>query len=85
METYSYRTAVAMYCLGNIHIAQANRLTQEGKKDEAKAKLATAMTTHAKVLRLWTITLGSKHHKTADAMHKVGWHLHQRQEYSKAR
>ena len=79
-----HRTAMAMYCFGNIKIAQAKTLTQNGEKDKAEAKLTEAMTIHVKVFRLWTITLGARHHKTADAMHKLGWHLHRRKEYTQA-
>ncbi|KAL4936544.1 hypothetical protein BDV06DRAFT_91444 [Aspergillus oleicola] len=83
-DTTNFRTAMAMYALGNIQIAQAVALTLDGKKEDAEAKLAESMRVHVKVLKLWTITLGARHHKTADAMHKVGWHFHRRQEYSKA-
>lgn len=79
-----HRTAMAMYALGNIQIAQATRLTFEGKRIDAEDKLAEAMSTHVKVLSLWTKTLGQRHHKTSDAMYKVGWHLHRRQEYVQA-
>ncbi|KAJ5160567.1 uncharacterized protein N7482_007571 [Penicillium canariense] len=83
-DTSNFRTAMAMYSLGNIQIAQATTLTLEGDKEKAEAKLAEAMDIHVKVLKLWTITLGARHHKTADAMYKVGWHFHRRQEYPKA-
>ncbi|KAJ5528253.1 hypothetical protein N7513_012412 [Penicillium frequentans] len=83
-DTSNFRTAMAMYALGNIQIAQATRLTFEGKRIDAEDKLAEAMSTHVKVLSLWTKTLGQRHHKTSDAMYKVGWHLHRRQEYVQA-
>ncbi|KAF9252092.1 hypothetical protein DTO013E5_886 [Penicillium roqueforti] len=83
-DTTNFRTAMAMYALGNIQIAQATGLTLEGKKKDAEDKLAEAMNTHVKVLNLWTKTLGPRHHKTSDAMYKVGWHLHRRQEYAQA-
>jgi hypothetical protein len=73
-----------MNCLGNIQISQAERLKQEGKTEEGEARLAKAMATHTKVLQLFTTALGQRHHKTADIMYKVGWHLHRRQEYQKA-
>lgn len=75
---------MAMYCLGNIQIAQAQILTENGEKEQAEAKLSEAMTIHAKVLDLWSITLGVKHHKSADAMHKLGWHFHRIKKYKKA-
>lgn len=78
------RTAMAMYCLGNIQIAQAQILTENGEKDSALAKLSEAMTIHAKVSNLWNITLGVTHHKSADAMHKLGWHFHRLKEYTQA-
>ncbi|CAG9996180.1 unnamed protein product [Clonostachys byssicola] len=83
-DATNFRTGLAMNCLGNIQISQAERLKQEGKTEEGEVKLAEAMATHSKVLRLFTIALGQRHHKTADIMYKVGWHLHQRQEYQKA-
>jgi hypothetical protein len=54
---------------------------QAGKKGEADAKFAESMKAHAQVLKLWNITLGSKHHKTADAMHKLAWHYHRNKFY----
>ncbi|VUC30705.1 unnamed protein product [Clonostachys rosea] len=83
-DATNFRTGLAMNCLGNIQISQAERLKQEGKTEEGEARLAEAMATHTKVLRLFTIALGKRHHKTADIMYKVGWHLHQRQEYQKS-
>lgn len=76
---------MAMYSLGNALIAQAQILTADGDQKAAEMKFQEAMEYHFKVVRLWTITLGGKHHKTADAMHKAGWHLHRRQEYGKAK
>ncbi|KAK9769980.1 putative NB-ARC domain-containing protein [Seiridium cardinale] len=83
-DTSNFRTAMAMYSLGNIQIAQAEKLTLAGNKNEAESKYAEAMEIHVKVLSLWTITLGARHHKTADAAHKVGWHLHRMNEYQRA-
>lgn len=83
-DATNFRTGLAMNCLGNIQISQAERLKQEGKTEEGEARLAKAMATHTKVLQLFTIALGQRHHKTADIMYKVGWHLHRRQEYQKA-
>ncbi|KAI1362814.1 hypothetical protein F5Y08DRAFT_354917 [Xylaria arbuscula] len=77
-------TAMAMYSLGNILIGFASQLTLDGFKEKAEAKFSEAMELHGKVLHLWTITLGARHHKTADATHKVGWHLHRINEYDKA-
>ncbi|CAH0051000.1 unnamed protein product [Clonostachys solani] len=83
-DATNFRTGLAMNCLGNIQISQAERLKQEGMTEEGEARLAEAMATHTKVLRLFTTALGKRHHKTADVMYKVGWHLHRRQEYQKA-
>lgn len=73
-----------MYSLGNIQIAQAPTLTQEGKKAEAELNFVEAMKSQAQVLKLWKIILGERHHKTGDAPHKVGWHLHHKNEYNLA-
>lgn len=78
------RTAMAMYCLGNIKIAQSQNLTENGDEELAQAKLSEAMNIHAKVWNLWNITLGVGHHKSADAMHKLGWHFHRIKEYTQA-
>jgi len=83
-DTTNFRTARAMYCLGNIQIAQAQTLTENGKKEQADAKLSEAMSIHAKVWNFWNITLGVTHHKSADAMHKLGWHFHRIKEYTEA-
>ncbi|KAI1084628.1 hypothetical protein F5B20DRAFT_591667 [Whalleya microplaca] len=80
----NFRTAMAMYALGNITISRANELTSSGMKVEADSKFAEAMELHCKVQYLWTKTLGARHHKTADAIYKVGWHLHRINEYDKA-
>ncbi|CAH0035416.1 unnamed protein product [Clonostachys rhizophaga] len=83
-DATNFRTGLAMNCLGNIQISQAERLKQEGKTEEGERRLTEAMATHTKVLQLFTIALGQRHHKTADITYKVGWHLHRRQEYQKA-
>lgn len=59
-------------------------LTREGQKAEAEGKFAEALEAHAQSLKLYTITLGHRHHKTADALYKVGWHLHRKNEYAAA-
>ncbi|KAI1500561.1 hypothetical protein F5X99DRAFT_385826 [Biscogniauxia marginata] len=83
-DTSNFRTAVAMYSLGNIQRSQAEVLTSRGMKDEATAKFNESMALHMKVHILWTKVLGAKHHRTADAAYKVGWHFHRLQDYEKA-
>ncbi|KAK2741130.1 hypothetical protein FQN57_005731 [Myotisia sp. PD_48] len=51
----------AFYVLGNLRIDQ-------GRPDEAYEL-------HTKAFQNWEKTLGTEHHKTADAYHKLGWHL----------
>lgn len=70
------RTGLALFSLGNIQIAQAEKLDEADKPDDAKAKFQEAYETHAQALRLYKATLGPNHHKTADAYHKIAWHLH---------
>ena len=75
---------MALYSLGNVQISQARKLTSDGQKSEAAAKFDEAMETHIHVRKLWEITLGSTHHKTADVIHKVGWHYHRKRQYATA-
>lgn len=75
---------MAMYCLGNIQIAQSQELTENGERESAQVKLSDALRIHAKVSSLWDITLGVTHHKSADAKYKLAWHFHYVKEYGKA-
>lgn len=75
---------MAIYALGNIQITQARIATQDGEKSKAESKFIEAMDSHAQSLKLWTITLGSRHHKTGDALHKVAWHAHRIGQYKQA-
>lgn len=56
-----YRPGHAFFVLGNVSISQN--------------KLDNAFSLHSKALDNWKSTLQEQHHKTADAMHKYGWHL----------
>ena len=78
------RTGLALFSLGNIQIAQAEKLSLGGEAVAAEAKYSEAYDTHAQVLRNWQSALGMTHHKTADAYHKVGWHYHRGNEFTKA-
>ena len=79
-----YRTGYALLALGNVQISQALALTQQGEKEESEAKHREAMETHLQSLKLYELTIGPRHHHTADACHKVAWHLHQRRQYVNA-
>jgi hypothetical protein len=57
---------------------------ESGQKEGAAIKFAEAAETHTQAFKLYNITLGPRHHKTADALHKIGWHLHRNREYAAA-
>ena len=80
----SFRTGLAMYTLGNIQISQAYDFQADGREQESNIKFDQAYATHNQTLDLFLKTLKDKHHKTADAYHKVAWHLHRRQDYANA-
>jgi hypothetical protein len=71
-----HRTGYALLALGNVQIGQALALTEKGKKKESEARYKEAMETHLQSLKLYTLTIGPRHHRTADAFHKPGWHFH---------
>lgn len=75
---------MAMFALGNVETSQATNFTEAGEKEKAVAKYKDALATHTQVVKLWETTLGPKHHKTGDAYHKIGWHLHRQKEYTAA-
>jgi hypothetical protein len=75
---------MALFSLGNVQIGQAQKMATEGITDKAVAKFEEAMETHSQALKLYNITLGPKHHKTADALHKCAWHLHRKRSYQAA-
>ncbi|KAI1391821.1 uncharacterized protein F4822DRAFT_106017 [Hypoxylon trugodes] len=83
-DATNFRTGYALLALGNVQISQAIALTEEGKKKESEAKYEEAMETHLQSLKLYTLTIGPKHHRTADTYHKVGWHFHRRNNYDAA-
>ncbi|KAJ5414876.1 hypothetical protein N7509_000210 [Penicillium cosmopolitanum] len=70
-DTEDYVPGHAFYVLGNIRVGQ-------GLLDEAYEL-------HLKTVRNWEVTFGTAHHKTADAYHKIGWHLSRMGEDEKAR
>ncbi|KAK3365463.1 hypothetical protein B0T24DRAFT_669725 [Lasiosphaeria ovina] len=61
----------------------ALRLAEDGKK-ESEAKYKEAMETHLQSLKLYTLTIGPRHYRTADTYHKVGWHFHRWGNYAAA-
>ncbi|KXX77252.1 Protein SERAC1 [Madurella mycetomatis] len=65
-----FRTGYIMYPLGNLQIA--------------RGEMDNAFKTHSDALRIYRLSLGDKHHRTADLCHKVGWHHHARKEYAQA-
>jgi hypothetical protein len=56
----------------------------DGKQNDAEECFVEAMETHVQVLKLWTIVLGTKDSRTADANYKVGWHFHRMRDYTSA-
>lgn len=71
------------YVLGNVRISQAQLLRHPGHSEGGFMEEAFRL--HKAALKIWRATLGEGHHKTADAYHKMGWHLFRRQEYEEAR
>lgn len=76
-----FRTGQALFSLGNIQIAQGDELTKDCKATEADVKYNEALETHAQALLNYQNALGHGYHKSADALHKVGWHLHRKHDY----
>ncbi|KAI9668709.1 MAG: hypothetical protein M1817_005200 [Caeruleum heppii] len=83
-DVSNFRTGQALFSLGNIQIAQGEELLRNGDQAKGIHKLQEAYETHLQALRLYKATIGERHHKTADAYHKLGWHLHRRREYTSA-
>lgn len=78
---YIHRAGQALFSLGNIQIAQGDELTKDGKAAEADVKYNEAHETHGQALLCYQKALGHAHHKTADALHRMGWHLHRMHDY----
>ncbi|KAI1740720.1 TPR-like protein [Xylaria scruposa] len=83
-DVTNFRTGYAMLALGNVQISQALALTEKGRKKESETKYKEAMDTHLQSLKLYTLTIGQRHHRTADTYHKVGWHFHHWGNYATA-
>lgn len=73
-----------MFSLGNIRISQAEAATLQGEKQKAEEIFAEAMKLHLQVKIMWTKVLGARHHRTADAIYKVGWHFHRLRNYPRS-
>jgi TolA-binding protein len=59
-----------MFALGNVQILQG--------------KISEAFQTHLQAYKLFKATVGDRHHRTADACYKLGWHFHRQRKYGNA-
>ncbi|KID60293.1 tetratricopeptide repeat domain-containing protein, partial [Metarhizium brunneum ARSEF 3297] len=67
-DTTTYRTAHAMFALGNV--------------ETRNNMLDAALATHVQTLKLFRATLGDGHHKTGNTLYKIGCHLRRKHDYS---
>ncbi|KAM3461571.1 hypothetical protein MY5147_009920 [Beauveria neobassiana] len=81
-DTTTYRTAHAMFALGNVETSLGVRLLDEERFDEGNNMLDAALETHVQTLKLFRATLGDGHHKTGNTLYKIGCHLRRKHDYS---
>ncbi|KAM3425972.1 hypothetical protein NHJ13734_009762, partial [Beauveria thailandica] len=81
-DTTTYRTAHAMFALGNVETSLGVRLLDEERFDEGNNMLDAALETHLQTLKLFRATLGDGHHKTGNTLYKIGCHLRRKHDYS---
>lgn len=81
LNWYNYRTAHAMFALGNVQTSLGERLLDQEQFEEGNAMLEEALTTHLQTVKLFRATVGDSHHKTGNSLHKIGCHLHRRRDY----
>lgn len=81
---FLYRTAHGMFALGNVQTTQGLRLLSEQQFDAGRLKLDEALETHTQTLKLFRATVGATHHKTGNALYKIGYHLYRKHDYNGA-